>query len=315
MANPHRRKPGRSDDGSPKADTSQETFAEYDHEEAPARSEPTRRATKRSARALTTGATESGRAKGGKGKKFVPSDPTESGGTSRRRQMADLQHKQQRSDRRRKFGVIGLCVALALAVLAWPTYKFVQTTIVQATPRHELGAPAAEAGCLPEETSPATGNQQHVPDGDIVPYPRLPPDSGPHYNEWSEFSEKFYTGKDRPPIEKLVHNLEHGYVVIWYADTMDEPQRLQLQTLVNTYSLNNPSDKVKAAPWSVGTDGGSFPDGSQLIMTRWVADPAEPTNEAKQSGVRMACHTVSGEALEQFKEKYPATSAPEPNGG
>ncbi|MGD7786744.1 DUF3105 domain-containing protein [Propionibacteriaceae bacterium Y1700] len=331
MAN-DRRKSGKSDEDavdSPEVDPSEETFDEYDpdaeHEvdDSPAvedeKAAPSRRpATKRSARPVRTSSTDTAKdsdtKKGGKGKKFVPT-ASESSGKSRRQRMADLQQQQKRADRRRKIGLIALCVVLALAVLAWPTFKFVQTSIIQATPRNELGVPAAEAGCLPEETNPATGNQEHVPDGTVVPYPRLPPDSGPHYNEWTDFSEKFYSVEDRPPVEKLVHNLEHGYVLIWYKSTLGEQQRLELQALVNTYSENNPSDKVKAAPWSEQNDGGAFPEGTNVILTRWVADGNDPTNVAKQKAVRLACGQVSGEVLEQFKAKYPATDSPEPNGG
>ena len=43
------------------------------------------------------------------------------------------------------------------------------------------------------------------------------------------FNRKFYTDKDRPELEALVHNLEHGYTILWYDDTIaDDPDELNV---------------------------------------------------------------------------------------
>jgi hypothetical protein len=44
------------------------------------------------------------------------------------------------------------------------------------------------------------------------PYNSDPPTSGPHYEQWADGG--FYEAA--PADEQLVHNLEHGYVIIWY---------------------------------------------------------------------------------------------------
>ena len=31
---------------------------------------------------------------------------------------------------------------------------------------------------------------------------------------------KLYTADDRPELETLVHNLEHGYTILWYDETV-----------------------------------------------------------------------------------------------
>jgi hypothetical protein len=55
--------------------------------------------------------------------------------------------------------------------------------------------------------------QNHVADGTKVPYKTNPPTSGPHYNRWMPPSV-YAIGEAAP--ELLVHNLEHGNVVIYF---------------------------------------------------------------------------------------------------
>ena len=31
--------------------------------------------------------------------------------------------------------------------------------------------------------------------------------------------ERFYTKDSRPELEALVHNLEHGFTILWYDET------------------------------------------------------------------------------------------------
>jgi hypothetical protein len=50
------------------------------------------------------------------------------------------------------------------------------------------------------------------------------------------------------------------------------------------------------------------------VMTRWTADPNDPSNPSMQQGVRQACANVSGAAITDFMAKYPAANSPEPNG-
>ncbi|MGD7704977.1 DUF3105 domain-containing protein [Microlunatus sp. Y2014] len=236
---------------------------------------------------------------------------------SRRQRLASLEARQKAQQRKKTVGLVALCVVLALAIMAWPLYLYVNDAIMRATPRVEIGVPAAEAGCLPDEENPATGNQEHVPDGTVAPYPRLPPDSGPHYNNWAEFGQTFYDVSDRPAVENLVHNLEHGYTILWYSsDTISDGDRRALETLAATFNGSDPTtNKFIAAPWSEQNDGGAFPGDTEIILTRWVADPENPTDVTKQFGVRRGCARVSGEVVINFMEQYPQQNSPEPNSG
>jgi hypothetical protein len=67
----------------------------------------------------------------------------------------------------------------------------------------------------------------HIQEGEShTPYNSDPPTSGQHYPVPAEAG--FYT--EAPQDEQLVHNLEHGYVIIWYnCDDLSSAECEQLQ--------------------------------------------------------------------------------------
>lgn len=237
-------------------------------------------------------------------------------GGSRRDRLASLEAARKSEQRRRTLGLLAICLVLAGGLLAYPVYLFVDDYRARTTNLADLGATLEAAGCDPVAEAPATGSQDHVPDGQKVTYPRFPPDSGPHYADPAPFTKRFYDVGDRPPLETLVHNLEHGYTVVWYRDTMPDRQQSQLERIAKTFSGDedyDPANKFIAAPWTAA-DGPGFPEGKDVVITRWTADPANPSDPAGQQGVRQACAAVSGAAIQSFMSTYPATNAPEPNG-
>ena len=65
----------------------------------------------------------------------------------------------------------------------------------------------------PGSSVPVMATTQHIEiDEQHEPYNSDPPTSGPHYVQPAEAG--FY--EEALPDEQLVHNLEHGYVIIWY---------------------------------------------------------------------------------------------------
>ncbi len=69
--------------------------------------------------------------------------------------------------------------------------------------------------------------EEHVEDGTRVPYKTNPPTSGSHYGAWLPPS---VYGEKEAPAELLVHNLEHGNVVIYYNQTMLSPEHVAALT-------------------------------------------------------------------------------------
>jgi hypothetical protein len=244
--------------------------------------------------------------------------PTKKGaptGNSRRDKLASFESARKSEQRRRTIGLLVICLVLAMALLAYPVYLFVQDFRARSVTLASIGVPVAQAGCDTAAENPASGNQEHVPVGTKVPYTQMPPDSGAHYDTPAPFTKRFYTAADRPEVETLVHNLEHGYTIAWYREGMPADQVSQLESASKTFNASeyDPNQKFIAAPWGEA-DGGGFPDGKNVVLARWTADPANPSDTATQKGVRQACTAVSGQAIADFMAKYPSTASPEPNG-
>jgi len=243
------------------------------------------------------------------------SAPADGSGASRRERLASLEAARKKEQRRRSILLLVVCVVLAAALLAYPIYLFAQDYQARHATLADIGVSSAAAGCDPVVEHPAKGNQQHVTEGTKVTYDQTPPDSGPHYPTPAPFTKRFYTAAERPAVETLVHNLEHGYTVVWYRDSLPQKQKDQLDAISKTFASDayNPADKFIAAPWS-DADGPGFPQGKNVVITRWYADPKNPSDTTAQRGVRQACAVVSGAAIKDFMTKYPYSNAPEPNG-
>nr|WP_238342231.1 DUF3105 domain-containing protein [Actinopolymorpha rutila] len=169
-----------------------------------------------------------------------------------------------------------------------------------------LGVPAAQAGLSAVENDSAAGINDHRPTGEVIAYRTIPPSAGPHWAQPASFSRKFYDTKDRPDIETLVHNLEHGYTVVWYDDTIthDSAQLAALRTIAKGYESNefDNAKKLIVAPWKKGE--GAFPAGKHVALTHW----------STAAGRRQYAAKVSGQAIARFMKKFPATDSPEPQG-
>jgi hypothetical protein len=130
----------------------------------------------------------------------------------------------------------------------------------------------------------------------------VPPSSGKHYPDWASVNRRFYKVKDRPRIENLVHNLEHGYTLVWYDDTVTGDQLKALENISVKLGSDTKTRKFIASPWDPAY--GSFPSGKHIGIAHWSGN---------KHGHRQMCGKVSGEAIEAFIKKYPQTDAPEPN--
>jgi hypothetical protein len=234
---------------------------------------------------------------------------------NRRDRLASFEAARKKEQRGRTIRLLLICVVLALALLAYPVYLFARDYQARNSTSADFGVSAAAAGCDPVAEEAATGNQEHVKEGSVVQYSQTPPDSGKHYPSPAPFTKHFYTMADRPAVGTLVHNLEHGYTVVWYRDTAPKADITALQQISKTFSSDNydPADKFIAAPWA-DADGAGFPAGKNVVLTRWTAAPDNPGDAAQQKGVRQACTAVSGPAIKDFMAKYPVADSPEPSG-
>jgi hypothetical protein len=95
---------------------------------------------------------------------------TASGPQSRRDKLASLEAARKKEQRTRTIRLLVICIALALALLAYPVYLFVDDYRARNAKIEDLGSSLAAAGCDPIAEQPATGNQDHVPEGTKVDY-------------------------------------------------------------------------------------------------------------------------------------------------
>lgn len=130
------------------------------------------------------------------------------------------------------------------------------------------------AGCTDVERHEEQG-REHVDEGTPVEYNTTPPTSGAHYANWSD------PGFFEEPVDerRLVHNLEHGQLVIWYNPDAPQSVKDDIQALVNserTAILAAPYDRI---------------DGShEFVITGWAAS--------------QRCEAVSLDVINAFREEF-----------
>jgi hypothetical protein len=164
--------------------------------------------------------------------------------------------------------------------------------------RAASGASAAEAlrdaGCT-LETFPAQ-EARHItePDEDFE-YNSDPPSSGPHHPTQPPFD--IYD----EPVEqyRLLHNLEHGGVVIQYGD--DVPN--ETVNAIREWYLGDPNG-IAVAP---------YPKlGDEIALAAWTADEVgEGETPTNQRGHLATCPRFDEEAFDAFADEF-GFQGPEP---
>lgn len=237
--------------------------------------------------------------------------------TDRQAVIDSIRSQQSKSENRRGLAIVGVCVLVAVLIVGAAAFKPVKDWYdLRSYASDSLGEIGAKASvCQEAETQKADGSLQHVDPGTPVSYPDAPPAFGQHWSVWDSMDRKLYTTSDRPDLGELVHNLEHGFTILWYDETIADSEakmddlRGIASKLQGTTDLR---DKFKAVPWT-SEDGKAFPKGQHVAMTHWSVGGAGETDPAKQAGVWQYCSDVSGAALETFMQDYPYMDSPEPN--
>jgi len=155
----------------------------------------------------------------------------------------------------RKLGLVALIVGIGVGAFLW----FVKTSAPKAIASTALAA-AAAAGCgdVASPASSAPGGI-HLQPGQAHPYPAEPATSGPHDPTPLPALPHVYT---TPVIEtKAVHNLEHGYIVIYYRAS--GPDALPSPVVEALATLAKGQDKVIMVPHP------ALPLGTSFALTAW----------------------------------------------
>ena len=122
-------------------------------------------------------------------------------------------------------------------------------------------------------------------------YSTTPPTSGRHWNGWAACG--FY-GPDQPlPDERIIHNMEHGNIVVSY-NFSDPDQIAELEDVFDSIGRTN--------LWGVARFYDQIPEGTVALTTWGVID-------GPMDGIQK-------DRIEQFFEAYSGTLSPEfPNSG
>ena len=110
----------------------------------------------------------------------------------------------------------------------------------------------------------------------------------------------FYTATDRPVLETLVHNLEHGYTILWYDGTKVKDTTLLKDVADQANKEPEASGKFKVVEWDPSR--GAFPADKPYALSHW----------AKDAGHRQLCGDLSGQVVVDFVKKYPKDDTQEP---
>jgi hypothetical protein len=246
---------------------------------------------------------------------------SKSSNRSRKDRVEQIRREAKAAERRRTLLVVLACGVVAALIVGTAAVSYISrhhnATQYLATPLADIGASSADAGCSPIATHDANGNQQHQTEGTPITYDQAPPEYGPHWPTPAIWTRHFYTADERPPLEQLVHNLEHGYTIVWYDDNIagDSDAVSQLQGIAAKFDGTDPNDpstyKLIVAPYT-SDDPGSFPADKDIALTHWTADwsSGQPLD---QLGISEYCSRVSGPVVQQFVSDYPFTASPEPN--
>lgn len=236
--------------------------------------------------------------------------------TDRRAVIEQMRARQNRAERGRGFAIVGVALLVGLLIIGAAAYKPIKDGIdaraARDTPIQDLGAPASACGKI--TTKPASGNQEHIPETESGGYTDVPPAFGKHWNVWETMEKKFYAEGERPPLEKLVHNQEHGFTIMWYDETVadNSDELADVKAIAEKYAgTDNLRLKFMAVPWTK-EDGKAFPDGQHIALTHWSVGGVDKDKTGKQVGVWQFCSKPSGEAVEQLMAKYPYMDSPEP---
>jgi len=183
--------------------------------------------------------------------------------------------RQKKDHRRANLITIGIAVAVAVAVVAIIVFQ-------EEGPTANVGVTASEANCTERESFESEGNQ-HVDLGTPVSYEANPPTTGNHWPPEAVAEAGFYEEPIQP--ESLVHNQEHGQLVIYYNPEADQEVLDQIERLVD-----------QERPATIGAPWDDIEEPYNYVLTAWDGENDE--------GVQMSCENPSQEVFNDWREDF-----------
>jgi len=223
----------------------------------------------------------------------------------RRARLEELRRQQKAAERRKNFLFVGSAIAVALILIGAaviPAYLHDQAKNRKLKAGYQAKPTKAEvaAGCEGVHNDPISPAALHVTtpiDYSKEKYgdtrggtPPIPPSNGRHNPVSLGDTNRFYPLAQKPRPERAVHNLEHGYIVVWYDSKLPADQAAHLQELAAAGSLS----RLLVVGWWQG----DLPAGKHVVLSSW--------------GRTDRCAKVSDDVINSFyKAHLNASVAPE----
>jgi hypothetical protein len=205
----------------------------------------------------------------------------------RRARLDEMRRQQRAAERRKNLLTFGSAIVVALLLVGTAVVLTVQKMHAndakknrvaiqlkaEKKPGHQSKPTAAEKkdGCLGVHSDPLSTAAQHFTTpidyakekyGDTADgAPPIPPTGGRHNPVSLGDTHRFYALADKPRPERAVHNLEHGYVVVWYDSKLPANQVAILQDIANDPSMG----RVLVVGWWQS----DLPLDKHVVLTSW----------------------------------------------
>lgn len=239
-----------------------------------------------------------------KRKKRAPTGPAPAQPADREARKEAAQREREKTIRAYRRGRlmkrVGIA-ALTLAVLGGGGFLVFNAVQASAQRDERMAALATEIGCGSVLTDDAGDlvdeGAGHV--GQPPAYENVPATSGPHFDQWLPPGESVYDVPFDPTFEfRAVHNLEHGYVIMYYEQEGDGA--LDQGVLEELTGLAESQRKVLLAPYP------NLQEDENLVLVAWNrAQRCEVSGDSAGDTVEVARYFI-----DQFRE---GSEAPEPN--
>lgn len=194
-----------------------------------------------------------------------------------RRRRIELERTMARARRNRRIGIAVAFVVVA-GVAAYALTRPEQEGATSGRAAQLLATSASQAtaaGCTDVANvgpyQPEDLDQTHIGAEDapaqmpaLSSYPSQPPASGPHGD--GTLAAGVYTNP--PPLEPLIHSLEHGAAIVWYDPDASGAALADIQAF---YRDADVGDRVIVAPYDYPDEGtaGSLPAGTSMALVSW----------------------------------------------
>ena len=272
----------------------------------------------------------SDRARGGRGPAAREENRRPTKAEKREQARIEREEIQRRMARRKKTRALGTGLVIGAIVIAVLVVFLLPSGATLPSP-DDLLAQAGQAktaaactdvqnpglyGGVSDPNDPNYHDQTHITAGGAFPtlppfdtYPSIPPTSGPHNPQTARAGVYDVS----PPIDLVLHSLEHGAAVVWYdpdapADLIDQIRDFYGQTLTDA---NVGQDWVIVAPYDYPDQGkaGRLPSGTQMALVAW-----HRLEECGQSNLAAAYDFTSQFAFPGSSGRQYAGEAPEAGG-